>query len=469
VCTPLYADSQNLVARLRRLNEPVPAALDTSRTRKTPDLIISYETGDLSLRSPQSWDLVIHDLQGNPVSGARVGLRGGMPQHGHGFPTEPTVRELGQGRYRAEGIEFQMPGWWAVEVEIARATDTETVRFDLLVESSLDWEENERAQMKRLWIGSLPRMPADPKLVSLGRALFSDTSLSRDHKTACAVCHPAGRAMTDGRVLEVPGQGLRKVPSVLGAAWQSWFFWDGRKDSLWSQALGPIENPNEYNMTSEEFVARARRKYGREIKEAFGPAATFVDLGHAIAAYESTLAPAPSPFDRFVERRLGLPPAEPQLGRSAPFTECAQTGFKVFIGKGRCVTCHNGPRFENNSFHNTGVPTLPGEAGNGRYSGIRLAKADPYRCKRDCTELDHAVERSTTLMSAFKTPTLRNVAITPPYMHNGALKTLEEVVDHYRSAPTNANGTELLPLTLEPDEAKGLVCFLRSLTSEDQK
>jgi cytochrome c peroxidase len=354
-----------------------------------------------------------------------------------------------------------MPGWWALELDVSRSSGTETIRFDLLVETSLDFEQNEREQMKRLWIGNLPSLPmADPKQVELGRALFFDTSLSRDGKTACAVCHPAARAMSDGRVLEGPGQGPRKVPSILGAAWQNWFFWDGRKDSLWSQALAPIENKTEYDMTPHEFVSRARAKYGEGL--------TFEGIGHAIAAYESTLVPAPSAFDRFVERKLDLVPVEPRLKAPEPFSECAQTGFKVFVGKGRCISCHNGPRFSNGAFHNTGVPVLPGEQGNGRYSGIKMAKQDPYRCKGDCPELDHALDGSVILMAAYKTPSLRNVAITPPYMHNGALKTLEAVIDHYQAAPTNAHGSELLPLTLSGEDAQGLACFLRALTSEGQ-
>jgi cytochrome c peroxidase len=458
--SPLHADSRDVVARLRRLNQPVPAEFDTSRVRKTSNLSVSYEAGDLRLRTPQDWILVIKDRQDQPVEGAQVKFTGGMPQHGHSFATDPGIRELGQGRYGVDGIQFQMPGWWAIEVEIVRRDHAkESVRFDLLLETSLDWEENERAQMKRLWIGSLPPLPAqDPKLVALGGAIFSDTSLSRDGKISCAVCHRADRAMTDGRVLDVPSQGPRKVPSLLGAAWQSWFFWDGRKDSLASQALAPIVNKAEYAMTESGFLARVRSKYGRKL--------TFTGVGQAIAAYETTLAPTPSPFDRFVERKLGLLPSQPYVERPAPFNECAQKGFRVFIGKGRCISCHNGPRFENNAFHNTGVPPLAREQGNGRYSGIKLAKADPYRCKENCGELDHAADGPAWLLSAFKTPSLRNVAITPPYMHNGSLRTLEEVIEHYKAAPTNSNGSELLPLTLSLDDSAGLVCFLKSLTSE---
>lgn len=454
-----YADAPDLAARLKRLHQPVPQ-LDTSRTRKGSDFTVSYETPALKLRAPLDWVFKLQGPGNAPVTGATLRLKGGMPQHGHGFPTAPAVTEERPGQYRVKGLELQMPGWWALELEVTQKGKTsETVRFDLLVESSLDFAENEKAEMKRLWIGSLPALPAqDAKLVALGRKLFADKTLSRDGKTSCAVCHRADRAMTDGRVLDVPGQGPRKVPSILGAAWQSWFFWDGRKDSLWSQALAPFLNPAEYAMTEQELVKRARKKYGKAL--------SFEDLGHAIAAFETTLAPAPSPFDRFVERQLSLPPVQPVAGRAEPFSDCAQRGFRTFIGKARCISCHNGPRFENGAFHNTGVPALQGEQGNGRYSGIKLAKADPYRCKGDCPKLDHAIDGPASLLSTFKTPSLRNVAVTPPYMHNGSMPTLEKVIEHYRSAPPGPNGTDVLPLELSSEESEGLVCFLKSLTSE---
>jgi cytochrome c peroxidase len=473
----------------RRLDQPLPSQFDQSRSKSGGWFELTFVplTVDqtIPLAQAQDWLLKIRDRSGLPLAQARVLIRGGMPQHGHSFATEPQVSERSPGEYLVSGLEFQMPGWWAIEIEVRRGTRQGQVRFDLLLGQS--------EQLRSLWIGSLPPLSAsrfpsnpyalDPKAAALGQELFEDTSLSKDGKMSCATCHRAERAMTDGSVREVPLQGPRKVPSVIGVAYQSWFFWDGRKDSLWSQALGPIENPNELGVNAADFVGRARAKYGAEIESVFGSAKkpvpeAFADLGRAIAAYEAALRPGPSAFDRYVEKELGLQASAPAPAVPGPFGDCEKAGLRTFLGKGRCIQCHFGPRFENGSFHNTGVESLPTETGMGRFAGVRMAKADPYRCNGSvafaggkappgaCRELEAAAESTAALSLAFKTPSLRNVALTAPYMHNGSIKTLEEVVEHYRIAPTNSQGGDLLPLDLNREEAQGLVCFLKSLTSE---
>jgi cytochrome c peroxidase len=370
--------------------------------------------------------------------------------------------------------------------------------LSLSASASARWSDAERRVLRDLWIGSLPELKPsdfptnpvafDPKARALGAMLFHDVRLSKDGKTACASCHLPARGMAGDRIIQVPDHGPRKAPSILGAAWQQWFFWDGRTDSLWSQALVPIEGPHELGLTREEWRRKVTAAYRKEYEAVFGriPApgkagtdTFFANTGRAIAAFETTLRPAPSAFDRYVEKELALEPAKPIAAvgaRRAVFTPCAETGLKVFVGKGRCVSCHHGPRLENGSFHATGVlPASSEDHPGGRIRGIELARADPFNCRgphvagrkaEACAELDHALTGASVLGNAFKTPTLRNVELSAPYMHNGKLATLEAVVEHYERAFAPAGGSEILPLALSADERAGLVCFLKALTSE---
>lgn len=364
------------------------------------------------------------------------------------------------------------------------------------------WSPRERALLRDLWVGNLPVLKAASFLsnpyalradaAALGKDLFFDKSLSRDGNIACAECHDPAHAFAGHDTFLVAGQGQRKAPTLIGVAWQSWFFWDGRKDSLWSQALAPIENPAEFNLSRGDWVKRVMAKYGTRYQAIFGRAEPnrrpnieeeFANLGKAIAAFETTLAPAPSEFDRFLEHQLGLTknpkPSPAESPEESPaFGECESAGLKIFIGKGRCVECHNGPRFENGSFHNTGVP-LAGDKDfpGGRYLGLIQAMQDPFNCagiygaraasKRlsdSCPDLAAAPVRSTLFSGAFKTPTLRNVGKTAPYMHGGQFQTLEQVVQHYAKAPSGPIGsTELLPIEFTEEEGKSLVCFLKKI------
>jgi cytochrome c peroxidase len=420
-----------------------------------------------------------------------------MPQHSHPLSTLPTVKEVSPGIYRASGLKFHMPGWWVVTVLVKAGGREEDFNFNLMLESpgadSGVWTDAQKQILRDLWIGSLRELEAsdfpsnkvalNPDAQDLGRLLFHDESLG---KKACASCHFPEHGMAGASVVDVKGQGPRKPPSLLGAAWQSWFFWDGRKDSLWAQALGPIENPNEIGVPRAKWRKSVLKKYKNEYKRVFGKIPPdskegtnefFANTGKAIAAYETTLKPAPSPFDRYVEKTLGLTPAPgPSPAPAAEFSDCAVTGLRVFIGKGRCVNCHNGPRLENGSFHATGVlPLDENDNQGGRIKGIEVASKDPFNCRghfgpkgkeQGCAELDHAIRGSPLIGNAYKTPTLRNVAVSPPYMHNGRLASLDDVIDHYVRAYAPPGGSELLPLSLSLDERVGLVCFLKSLTSE---
>jgi cytochrome c peroxidase len=378
------------------------------------------------------------------------------------------------------------------------------------------WSAEEKAALRGLWIGSLGELPPDPsnrvaddlRAVDLGRRLFFDPGLSADGSVACATCHVPAQDFQDGRPLAVGvGTTTRRTMPLAGAAYSPWLFWDGRKDSLWSQALGPLESAVEHGGSRGQYAHLVAEQYRAEYEALFGPLPELADearfppsagpvadaaasaawermapadrdsvnqvyanLGKSIAAYERTIMPGPSRFDRYVEAALqGDNAAMREL-----FSLDEAAGLRLFVGKGQCINCHNGPLLSNNDFHNTGVPAAPGlPEDTGRAEGVRLALADEFNClgpysdaaPEDCGELrfakadDHGMERQ------FKVPSLRNVAERAPYMHAGQFGSLREVLEHYNEAPAAPAGhSELKPLGLSARELAQLEAFLRSLS-----
>jgi cytochrome c peroxidase len=259
-------------------------------------------------------------------------------------------------------------------------------------------------------------------------------------------------------------------------------FWDGRKDSLWAQALGPLESPVEHGGTREQYAQAIAAHYRADYETIFGamPAlwtrdeatAVFVNIGKAIAAYERTIEFTPSRFDRYVD---GLQ----RTGQAPPgvLADDEVAGLRLFIGKASCVNCHNGPLLTNNEFHNTGVPARAGlPADQGRLAGADAVLHDEFNCRSRwsdaparCPELEFLVTGDHLLERAFKVPSLRNIAERAPYMHAGQFATLTEVVDHYSRAPKAPAGhSELKPLGLNAKERRQIEAFLRSLSDESR-
>ena len=345
----------------------------------------------------------------------------------------------------------------------------------------------------------------------LGHRLFFETRFSSDGQVACAACHLPALAFTDGRKL---GRGVgtagRNTPTLLGAAYSPWFFWDGRKDSQWSQALGPMESAVEHGGTRSQFAhvlasdAGYKAAYGvlfgtlpdlsdrGRFPLSAGPVADpksrvawqrmtakdrgtvsgiFANIGKAIAAYERRIVPGPSRFDSYVEAVM----AGNQAAGDNIYTDDEVAGLRLFIGRGQCVRCHNGPLFTNNDFHNTGVPRFPSmPADKGRSAGITVVLADEFNClgkysdaeKNNCNELRFAKTGGPELLGAMKTPTLRSISKTWPYMHAGQHASLESVLDHYNRAPSAQIGTsELNPLGFTEAELTALKKFLLTLDS----
>jgi cytochrome c peroxidase len=280
--------------------------------------------------------------------------------------------------------------------------------------------------------------PVTDAKVALGKALFFDPRLSGSGAISCASCHNPSLGWQDGLAKGVGDKGGRlgrHTPTILNVAWSEPLFWDGRADTLEDQAKGPLAAPAEMNMPHGEVVAAvsAVPGYLAAFKAAYPGEPVNIDtIAKAIASYERTVVSGQAPFDRWV------------AGDDAAISDAAKRGFVVFNTKGNCASCHSSWRFTDDGFHDIG---LPGQ--------------DIGRAK--------IMAGLTVLEYAFKTPTLRNIADRPPYMHDGSLPTLEAVIDHYDSGfirrPSLSD--QVKPLGLTSSEKADLLAFLRTLSSQD--
>ena len=353
---------------------------------------------------------------------------------------------------------------------------------------SMEWTAEEIAELESMSLASLEPPPADPtnrfaddpRAAAFGRTLFFDTRLSSNGQVSCATCHRPELDFQDGTTLaQGVGTTTRRTMPIAGMAHAPFLFWDGRKDSLWAQALGPLESPVEHGGNRAQYADLVARHYRDDYHNVFGVAPTtstpdevtrvFVNMGKAIAAYERGIGFGASRFDTYVETlaRTGRAPGD-------VLTADEVAGLKLFTGKAQCTKCHNGPLLTNNEFHNTGVaavPTLP--ADTGRFGGSTAVLGDEFNCRSKwsdappsaCRELDFMLAASHDQERAFKVPSLRNVAERAPYMHAGQLATLAATVDHYNRAPQAPAGhSELEPLNLNAAELRQLEAFLRSLS-----
>ncbi len=348
----------------------------------------------------------------------------------------------------------------------------------------------------------------DPRAARLGLSLFLDTRFSANGQVACMTCHLPGFDFQDAKPrAQGVGQVRRRSMTLIGAGYQTWLFWDGRKDSLWAQALAPLESPVEHGISRTRVADLVRSHYRDPYEAIFGPMPSlpgslpanarpagddararqawlalapearqaitrvYVNAGKAIAAFVRTIRPGPAPFDRYVQAVLAG-----DAGRAATILTPAQVrGLKLFIGGAGCTNCHSGPLFTNGEFHRTGVPPRPGEAPDrGRAEGLPLVLVDEFNCATRhsdasadrCTAIRFARRDPAALERAFRVPTLRNVAVHPPYMHAGQVATLRDVLALYRRASARIKDLEHGALT--DAELADLEAFLTSLTGPVQ-
>lgn len=384
-----------------------------------------------------------------------------------------------------------------------------------------DFTKAERALLQEHALGEIPASPTNkyadsPDAAVLGQKFFFDPRFSGPlditsdlgpqgavGKVSCASCHDPAKGGADHR--SVPGNTSlaagftgRNAPTVLNAAFSTWMFWDGRKDSVWSQALGPIESPVEHNFTRVG-VARVIFQHYRSAYEAvfgampdltdprFPDAAkpgdaqweamaegdrdainrVFANYGKAVEAYERKLVSRNSAFDKFL------------AGDEMALSDAQKRGAKLFVGKAACIECHSGPNFADDEFHNTGLkqdgPNLPAED-TGRHAGIPQVLADEFNGRGAYADAERGEHLASLApfdsdTGAFRTPTLRSVALSAPYMHTGTLKTLKDVILFYKdgghaSGFVGTKDEAMAPLTLTDQEVDDLVAFLEALNGE---
>jgi cytochrome c peroxidase len=328
--------------------------------------------------------------------------------------------------------------------------------------------------------------PQTPEKIALGEKLFNDQRFSSTGQVSCATCHAADKAFTDSPLSVSEGinkfTGTRNAPTVVNAVYMKTMFWDGRSPSLEDQSLHPFLNPVEMGLKDHQpilDIVRSDPAYTAAFKSVFakqGSEITMTEVTKAIAAFERTQVAAGSPFDQWY---FG--------GNAEALTPAQKRGFELFVGTGRCVSCHRIEQtqalFTDNRFHNIGVgintiqseiPALAGEFLRAEATASEVDKK--VLTDKRTSELGRfAISRGFDDLGAFKTPTLRNIAATAPYMHDGSLKTLKDVVVHYKNGgvtketdPVNdflSGG--IRPLELTDEEVADLVAFMEALTSPE--
>ncbi len=483
------------------------------------------ENGQAPIAEIHNWKVRLTTSEDEAFVPTRLGLAGGMPAHGHGMQTEARVtQQLEDGTFLIEGIKFHMGGEWELIVGVDGPAGFDTATFTLKLATGVDdidpslrnWSAAELAVMQSLTLTQLHatndpsnRFSNNEAAAELGRQLFFDKEVSADGNVSCATCHDPDQAFTDGRNTSFgTAATTRNAPTLIGVSHNQWFYWDGRRDSLWAQAITPPESLGEMDNNRADVVRLIARKYAAEytaitgsrlgerinrVPAGAGPFAdskgkagwnklsstdqsivntAYANVGKFLAAYMETLQPQPSRFDAFVTAlgAGGYPAAKNILSAEE------QRGLKLFLDGARtqCLRCHNGPLFTNQGFHNiatgknnNGIPDF------GRMIGLQAAQIDPFNClgnysdaaPNDCAELRYT-QGSHGTNGAFKVPGLRNVAETAPYMHDGRFATLDEVMQFYTEVPGTAAGKhELPPLNLSMQEIKQLTAFLASLSS----
>jgi cytochrome c peroxidase len=371
--------------------------------------------------------------------------------------------------------------WWLLLMFPGGASDAADTAVDFseqevaLIRSHGPWPPPPRIDAGNRWSGH-------PGAIAAGARLFADPALSIDSAMSCATCHDPQRGFTDGLELAVGWRVLeRNTPTVVNLAGSRWFGWDGAADSLWAQSIRPLLAPAEMNSTpghlrrlfdSDRYYRKAFWQLADTAVADLDDRELLVVVGKWLAAYQETLVTPRTAFDDF---RDALVAGDTEKASRYPVE--AQRGLKLFAGRARCSLCHFGPGFTNGEFADVGIPhMLPGGGvDRGRSQGIRQLQESPFNLMgpynddatgRNAISTRHLRFRHSSF-GEFKIPGLRDVSLTAPYMHNGSLATLEDVVRHYADPDPDRlhpHGENLVgPLGLSEDEIADLLAFLESL------
>jgi len=393
-----------------------------------------------------------------------------------------------------------------------------TLSSSLAAANNPVFDEQERSRISSL--SPLPPPPVDPsnrfsndpRAIAFGRQLFFDPRLSLKGDRSCASCHREKSGWTDGQPVSTPKERFpRNVPTLFNTAFNRWFNWDGGADSAWAQALRPIETPAEMGLDRLTLVHRIASSPDllESYEDAFGPLPIrrealaelpsagrpvpgdsqdrlnlawrqvprpsqrvlnqiFANVGKAIAAFERTLTSGPTRFDRFVVDLLADHPSE-------SLTRSELRGLKLFVGRGNCILCHSGPNLSDGEFHDLGLAVnMHGRVDPGRYGAVKRLLRDPfnqdgpYSDRGDGVAPVRFLKLTGAQLAQFKTPSLRQLALTGPYMHDGRFATLREVVLFYserdKARPLEHASNLIKPLHLDEREVDDLVAFLRTLS-----
>ena len=406
-----------------------------------------------------------------------------------------------------------------------------------------EWTRSDIGKLRRLAISERMQPPPspgnrvadNPDAAALGKAIFFDARFSAGQQQSCASCHVPERDFSDGHAIATGTRlTLRNAPSLIGTAHYKWWYWDGRADSLWSQALIPFEAPDEMASSRvavlktfsqmPQRVAQYEALFGpmppagwvNSLPDQAGPLGDlatrsawyrldedsrkhinhfYANIGKAIAAFQRTLDFEPSRFDRFVAQVFASPLQDGiATTTSSDYTRQEIHGLRLYLDdtKTHCRNCHNGKLFSNSEFYDVGSAALAGaRADHGRALGLVAARRSEFNCLGDYSDVApaekhrrcrlakiHDSDSNVLAMGAFKTPTLRRVAHTAPYFHDGSMETLEDVVLHYQHLDMSAKSSQrqvaksiarakaehqLPPMELTDSEIAALIAFLETL------
>jgi cytochrome c peroxidase len=459
-------------------------ALEGTRL-ESPRYVLAYQAPALSPSQIFSLEIAVCAKPGHPEpESLKVDAR--MPEHRHGMNYAPAVKRTGPGRWRAEGLMLHMPGRWELVFELRAAGESDRLASNLVL-GLIEFKPHEIEKIlshgpwpPKLVRDSSNRVSGEPAAIAFGEKLFFEPRLSGPGSVLCATCHAPFRAFQDGKARGFGlQQGDRNTPSLVDARFQRWFGWDGGHDSLWAQSIRPLLDPREMAASAAHVARVVRAIFAADYEKAFGHPISandeqvLADVGKALAAFQETLVSGRTPFDDF---RDALARGDGERMQAYPLA--AQRGLRIFVGKGNCSVCHFGPRFTNGEFADTGVPffAAPGRVDAGRHAGLEKLRRDPFNllgpynddASRANALATRQVEPRHRNFGEWRVPSLRGVASTAPYMHDGSLATLRDVVAFYselNEERLHADGEKILrPLRLSGEVIEDLIAVVRSLS-----